>query len=64
MCKRRRSSPHTEITKKLIGAAQQVEHYEIAVYGTLRSWANLLGFYNDAQILESILNEERQPIDG
>ncbi len=43
----------------LIGAGQQVEHHEIAVYGTLRQWAILLGRNDDAQILESILNDEK-----
>jgi ferritin-like metal-binding protein YciE len=43
----------------LIAAAQQVEHHEIAVYGTLRAWANLLGLSNDVQTIESILNEEK-----
>jgi ferritin-like metal-binding protein YciE len=42
----------------LIGAAQQVEHHEIAVYGTLRRWADLLGLDRDASILESIEAEE------
>jgi ferritin-like metal-binding protein YciE len=42
----------------LIGAAQQVEHHEIAVYGTLRRWAEILGLDNDAAILESIEEEE------
>ena len=42
----------------LIGAAQQVEHHEIAVYGTLRNWANILGEAQDAAVLESILEEE------
>jgi len=42
----------------LIGAAQQVEHHEIAVYGTLRRWAELLGLEQDAEILESIEDEE------
>jgi ferritin-like metal-binding protein YciE len=44
----------------LIGAAQQVEHHEIAVYGTLRSWAELLGDDNAADVLETILEEEKQ----
>ncbi len=43
----------------LIGAGQQVEHHEIAVYGTLRQWAMLLGLSNDAQVLGSILNDEK-----
>jgi ferritin-like metal-binding protein YciE len=42
----------------LIGAAQQVEHHEIAVYGTLRTWAELLGMDEDAAVLESIEAEE------
>jgi ferritin-like metal-binding protein YciE len=43
----------------LIAAAQQVEHHEIAVYGTLRTWAGILGLTEDVRILESILNEEK-----
>jgi ferritin-like metal-binding protein YciE len=42
----------------LIGAAQQVEHHEIAVYGTLRRWAEILGLPEDAAVLESIEAEE------
>ncbi len=42
----------------LIGAAQQVEHHEIAVYGTLRRWAEILGLTEDAVVLESIEEEE------
>jgi ferritin-like metal-binding protein YciE len=42
----------------LIGAAQQVEHHEIAVYGTLRRWAEILGLAEDAVLLESIEVEE------
>lgn len=43
----------------LIGAGQQVEHHEIAVYGTLKNWARLLGRHQDAQVLESIENDEK-----
>ena len=42
----------------IIGAAQPVEHHEIAVYGTLRRWAVILGLPEDAAILESIEEEE------
>lgn len=42
----------------LIASGQQVEHHEIAVYGTLRTWAGILGERNDAAVLESILKEE------
>lgn len=43
----------------LIGAAQQVEHHEIAVYGTLKTWAKLLGLIEDYTVLESILHDEK-----
>jgi ferritin-like metal-binding protein YciE len=43
----------------LIASAQQVEHHEIAVYGTLRSWAELLGQDGAANTLEGILEEEK-----
>jgi ferritin-like metal-binding protein YciE len=44
----------------LIACGQQVEHHEIAVYGTLRTWANILGLTEDARVLDSILSEEKQ----
>jgi ferritin-like metal-binding protein YciE len=44
----------------LIASAQQVEHHEIAVYGTLRTWAELLGQDGAANTLESILEEEKK----
>lgn len=42
----------------LIAAAQRVEHYEIAAYGTLRSYAKLLGHKNAVKLLEKTLKEE------
>ena len=42
----------------LIAAAQRAEHYEIAVYGTLRTYAQLLGNNQAAKILQQILDEE------
>ena len=42
----------------LIGAAQKVEHYEIAAYGTARTHASLLGYNNVAQLLQRTLDEE------
>src|ERR1700760_1146196 len=45
----------------LIASAQQVEHHEIAVYGTLRTWAELLGEDDAADILERLLDEEKNP---
>ncbi|WP_312410568.1 ferritin-like domain-containing protein [Pseudescherichia sp.] len=44
----------------LIGAAQKVEHYEIASYGTLRTLALKLGYKEAAKLLEETLNEEKQ----
>jgi len=44
----------------LITAAQRVEHYEIAGYGTVRTWAERLGFDNHAQLLQQTLDEEGQ----
>jgi len=42
----------------LIGAAQKIEHYEIAAYGTARTHAQLLGYNKVAKILQQILDEE------
>ncbi|MEX0886590.1 MAG: ferritin-like domain-containing protein [Phycisphaeraceae bacterium] len=42
----------------LIGAAQRVEHYEIAAYGTARSHARTLGFADQAELLQQTLEEE------
>lgn len=44
----------------LIASAQQVEHHEMAIYGTLRTWAGILGERDDAAMLESILKEEEK----
>ncbi|WP_435926819.1 ferritin-like domain-containing protein [Dryocola sp. BD613] len=43
----------------LIGAAQKVEHYEIASYGTLSTLAQKLGYKEAAKLLEQTLNEEK-----
>ena len=44
----------------IIAAAQKVEHYEIASYGTLRTFAQTLGLTEAAAVLENILNEEKE----
>lgn len=44
----------------LIAAAQAVEHYEIARYGTLRSWAEQLGLDEAVKLLDQTLQEEKQ----
>jgi len=43
----------------LIGAAQRVEHYEIAGYGTTRALAKCLGYDNAVQLLSETLEEEK-----
>ena len=43
----------------LISAAQKVEHYEIASYGSLSAWARLLDKEEAAELLEANLNEEK-----
>ena len=42
----------------LIAAAQRVEHYEIAGYGTVRTFARMLGFDEAVRLLERTLQEE------
>jgi ferritin-like metal-binding protein YciE len=44
----------------LIGAAQRVEHYEIAGYGTARTHAELLGYKKAARLLQQTLDEEER----
>ena len=42
----------------LVSAAQAVEHYEIARYGTLRTWAEELGLEDASKLLQETLDEE------
>jgi ferritin-like metal-binding protein YciE len=42
----------------LIATAQRIEHYEIAGYGCLRTWARQLGHTQAAQLLQQTLTEE------
>ena len=42
----------------LISKAQHVEHYEMAGYGTVRAWAQQLGYDQHAELLQETLNEE------
>ena len=44
----------------LIAAAQAVEHYEIARYGALRSWAELIGLDEVEGLLDATLTEEKE----
>ena len=43
----------------LISAAQHVEHYEMAGYGTVRTWARLLGYEDHVTLLQQTLDEEK-----
>jgi len=47
----------------LIAAAQKVEHYEIAGYGSLKCWADHLGEAEAAELLEQTLEEEKETDD-
>ena len=47
----------------LIAAAQRVEHYEIAGYGTVRTYAELLGDEEAVKLLEKTLQEEEETDD-
>ena len=42
----------------LISAAQHIEHYEMAGYGTVRTYARQLGYEEQAQLLQQTLDEE------
>jgi ferritin-like metal-binding protein YciE len=44
----------------LIAAAQRVEHYEMAGYGTALTYAELLGDRQGAKLLQTTLEEEKQ----
>ncbi len=54
-----KSSPEVK-DAGLIGAAQRVEHYEIAGYGTAKSFAQQLGLTQVAELLTSTENEEKK----
>jgi ferritin-like metal-binding protein YciE len=43
----------------LLAAAQAVEHYEISRYGTLKTWANELGYREAVKLLDATLKEEK-----
>jgi ferritin-like metal-binding protein YciE len=52
-------NPASPMEAGLIGAAQKVEHYEIAGYGTAIAHARQLGFSNVAEVLHRTLEEEK-----
>lgn len=44
----------------LVSAAQAVEHYEIARYGTLKRWAEMMGLDDATRLLDATLSEEKE----
>lgn len=52
--------PEAVLDAGIIGAAQKVEHYEIAAYGTARRHAELLNLNEVVRLLEQTLDEEKQ----
>ena len=44
----------------LAACAQAIEHYEIARYGTLKTWATQLGYADAAKLLDETLQEEKK----
>ena len=48
----------SSVDPAIIAAAQKVEHYEIASYGTVRAWAEQMGYEDAAELLEETLHEE------
>lgn len=44
----------------IIASGQRIEHYEIAVYGTLAAWAKQLGLEEDLKTLLAVLEEEKE----
>ena len=56
-----KENPNTDVLDAgLISKAQRVEHYEMAGYGTVRTYARQLGFESHAELLQQTLNEEGQ----
>ena len=45
---------------ELVASAQRVEHYEIAVYGSLATWAKQLGLNDDLRALLANMEEEKR----
>ena len=52
------NEPSSTLDAALIAAAQRVEHYEIAGYGTVRTYAQVLGFADVVDVLQQTLDEE------
>ena len=55
-----RDGSQSVIDAAIISAAQRVEHYEMAGYGTVRTYADLLGEKEFASLLQQTLDEEKE----
>jgi len=55
----RKNTDASVLDAGLICAAQKVEHYEIAAYGTLATWSEMLGYAEVTPLLEKTLSEEK-----
>lgn len=55
-----RDGSEAAIDAGIISAAQRVEHYEMAGYGTVRTYADLLGEKESANLLQQTLDEEKE----
>jgi ferritin-like metal-binding protein YciE len=55
----KKEDPSAARDAMLIANAQKVEHYEIAAYGTLCTWAKLLGYDNALELLKQNIEEEK-----
>ena len=53
-------APEAVLDAGLISAAQKVEHYEIAAYGTMATYAEILGMNNALKLLKQTLAEEKE----
>jgi ferritin-like metal-binding protein YciE len=59
LLKEEKSADPGVLEAALIGAAQKVEHFEIAAYGCARTYAQILGLRTVAALLQETLDEER-----
>jgi ferritin-like metal-binding protein YciE len=55
-----KDAPEAVMDAALIAAAQEVEHYEISAYGCLKTWAEVLGKQDLANLLRETLQEEEK----
>jgi ferritin-like metal-binding protein YciE len=59
MIMQKKMDPHVK-DAALIAAAQKVEHYEIAMYGTMATWADFMDHDEIARMLKETLDEEKK----